>query len=373
MTFGVLGEPSTLDPYDELASDLTYQLIAPLYPSLFRLQPDGSAVPYLASDLQEIPGGVRVSLAEMSWSDGRPITAKDVVATWKRAGRASGLALVRRARVSGDAVEFEGRVGDWATALAVRSPILPGGKAKASVFGGPFVLADRVPGLKVVYEPNPRWSGEGPLLDRITVFHIDSSDIMLALLDEGRLDAAAVPSSVNLGERLDEMGLSYERALGWESIRLDVSGLNGPGSLGLTQALDLKALAAGLIRSDGEVIDAGVQPEGSPPTHVSIGYPEGDELLYLLQRAMQIQLADRGIATEILGAPVRTIYGPWAFDAPVEVRLLRVVGDPLGEAFATGLFRVRTYVAHQGRVEGLEVHPGPDGPLWNAHAWSIDE
>jgi ABC-type transport system substrate-binding protein len=92
LSFGVLGSPATLDPYSPVASDLTRELVRPLYPSLYRFLPDGSAVPYLARSLEESGSRAIVTLAEASWSNGKRITARDVAASVQRATEPSGFA-----------------------------------------------------------------------------------------------------------------------------------------------------------------------------------------------------------------------------------------------------------------------------------------
>ena len=101
VTFGVLGEPRTFDPYNRLASDLTYALARPVYPSLYMLLPDGTPEPYLAEDMEAIPGGVRVSIRAAQWSDGSAITSGDVVASARRASLPSGFALADSVRAAG--------------------------------------------------------------------------------------------------------------------------------------------------------------------------------------------------------------------------------------------------------------------------------
>jgi hypothetical protein len=384
VTFGVLGEPATLDPYSPRASDLTFALTEPLYPSFFELLPDGSVQPQLATEVRSTPSGVVVELGDMSWSDGTPVTPGDVVATWRRATLPSGLALARSARVRGGAVVFEGDVDEWERALAIRSPILPGGRA-GRIFGGPFVQAARTPGLEIVYEPNPEWSGPGPMLRRLTVQHIDSTDTMLALLEDGRLDAAAVPASVNLAERLEILGLEHDAALGWESIRVAIGReASRDEGAGVVAAIGAGDLDAGLLRGDGDVTEtlwpnvpdapAARRGGGSLPGEAALAVPEGDELMFLLQRAMQISLAEHGSTMDLYELPVRRLYS--RLPAEVDLALMRVAGDPLGPLLdprprALPLFHVRTYIAYRDGVEGVVANPSVEGPLWNAETWRV--
>src|SRR5687767_12923382 len=78
ISIGVLGEPATFDPYSPLANDMTFWLARPLYPSLFRIAPDGSVTAELASSLRPSEAGVVIELRRSRWSNGDPVTAQDV-------------------------------------------------------------------------------------------------------------------------------------------------------------------------------------------------------------------------------------------------------------------------------------------------------
>lgn len=377
ITFGVLGEPATLDPYHRHASDLTVALTTPLYPSLFRLTPDGEAAPYLAASIEKDDDGVVVELADMRWSDGQQITPADVIATWKRAHPPSGLARFRSARVQGGAVRFEGDGSKAELALATRSPILPDGRA-GRAYGGPFALVERTPGLEVRMEPNPEWSGDGPGVERLVVQHIASLDIMLGLLEEQRLDAAAVPSSVNLSERLERSGVAFDAELGWESIAMT-------GSLAhLAGTIDRGALESGLIGQEGRISDtpaprpgdggaAGSGPgEGALPPVIPLAVPEGDELMFLLQRAITLELAEADLQVELWEEEVPVHYGPGTAEG--RVSLVRLAGDPLGlgaDGDVQPLFHVETFIAFGEGISGIEVNPTVAGPLWNVERWTV--
>ena len=396
VVFGVFGEPPTLDPYARRATDLTFALVRPLYPSLFRFDPDGTPVGYLAESIEHTRGGVRVRLADFEWSDGSPITARDVVASVRRARLPSGFARVRRARAADRrTVLLRGGVDAWEAALATAAFVLPRGRAPrpGGRFGGPFVLAGHRAGLQLVYEPNPRWTGTGPYLERVTVQFVSGLGFLLDLLERGDLDAAAPPSSVNLGDRLAARKIEHSEELGWESITLHFrsSGLDAAGRRAFAAAVDRKAMAEGIVRDDGRISDTlhpGPGPAGADGPFprarggsvdgrsVLLTGPGGDELLALIQRIIHRHLTDAGGAVELASAEPAAVYGGGRGD-PGGIKVLRSAGVPgasdppnaTGPLAAYPLFHVKTVVAYRPGLNGIEVNPSIEGPLWNAEQW----
>jgi len=393
--FGVLGEPPTLDPYARRATELTHALVRPLYPSLFRWNPAGTAVPYATESIAAVRGGVRVRLAEFRWSDGSPVTARDVVASIRRARPPSGFARIRRARAVGPrTVLLRGRVREWESTLATAAYVLPDGRASrpGGRFGGPFVLAGLRSGLQAVYEPNPTWA-PAPYLGRLKVQFVSGVSFLLELLDRGDLDGAAVPSSVNLGERLAARDIESDEALGWESVYLDFrsSGLEPGERRALAAAVDRGALADGIVRGDGRISNtlhpgpgaAGSQgPFGRAGGGRNTGAAAlltgagGDELITLTQRIIQRQIDRAGGALEIASAEPSAVYGGGRGD-PGGVKVLRSAGvpglsDPPGAVRTLDfypLFHVETVIAFGAALKGIEVNPTIEGPLWNAELW----
>jgi hypothetical protein len=378
-----------------LASDLTYALARPVYPSLFRLLPDGTTEPYLAEGMESIPGGVRVNLRAAQWNDGSPITSRDVVASVRRARLPSGFALVESVRAAGSiAVELRGSGLDWEKVLASGAFILPRGRM-GDISGGPYRIESRTPGLEIVLEPNRRWVEGRVGVERVRVQFIENLGTMLFLLKKGRLDAASLPSAVNLAFRLDEAGLRHDSAVGWESISLDFS----PGDLGsadreaVAAAVRRDVLHAGFVRDDGRISNtlvpqpgrggaAGdwIKPSTSPRRlagrTIGLATPVGDELLGSFQQVIQLQLDDHDVAADLIDIDVRTFYGRWSHRGPADAYLVRSLGapplpEPSGRTLdAMPLFQVASYLAWTEDVSGLEVNPSIEGPLWNVASWS---
>lgn len=393
--FGVYGEPATLDPYSPLASDLTYALARPVYRSLYRFTPGGEAVPDLVRALNVSGEVATITLVRARWSDGARITSRDVIATIRRARPPSGLALIESVTRRGPRrMVLSGNIVDWPEILARVSFVLPA-RRSTTVYSGPFSVRSRVPGLQIVLEPNPEAALQ-PYLDRITVRFTDGLDFLIGLLSRGRLDAAWLPSSVNLAQRLDEAGLQHLAALGWERVYLDLSGadLSPPERRRLASAIDRSAMHGGFVREEGRVADTlhpepgatGAEgpyegvfrgPSGGRGVSVQLSAPVGDELLELIQRLVQVQLDTAGFDVELVNVDARRFYGSWARNDPVAGAFRRSGGapgwedEPAVDLDALPLLQVDSVIASGGQLQGLEVNPTIEGPLWNAEAWHL--
>ena len=394
---GVFGEPATLDPYSPLASDLTYALARPVYRSLYRFDPSGKAVPDLVESVDVSGDVATVTLAEADWSDGTTLTSKDVAATIARARPPSGLAEIDSVQRRGPRrLVLSGSVQQWPETLARISFVLPSSGKR--IFSGPFVIADRTEGLQIVLESNPV-SDAPPLLDRLIVQFTEGSDLLLALLVEGRLDAAWLPSSVNLTQRLDEMGLAHQEALGWERIVLDLSGaeLSAQQKRTVAGALDRRAIQSGFVRDAGRIADTLVPGPGrggaSGPYEsifqtrgkgggvaLQLSAPSGDELLELIQRLAQVQLDAKGFDIELVNVDARRFYGEWAVEDPIDASLRRLAGAPgtppsssVASLQQLPLFHVGTTIAWGAGLAGVTVNPTIDGPLAHAHQWHLSD
>src|SRR5687767_11885920 len=216
---GILGEPATLDPYGTTASELTYALLRPGFPMPFRLTLDGELEPDLARTLETTPTGARLVLERREWSNGKAISAHDVVASIRRATPPSGFAAIDRAEVIGSrVVRLVGEVADWERTLATGAFVLPRGRLSGgNVSGGPFEFAAYERGRRLTYAANEGWSDRA-YLDEIEVSFVQGTELLIMLLQRGDLDAAWLPSSVNLGDRLDELGIAYASARGTERL-----------------------------------------------------------------------------------------------------------------------------------------------------------
>lgn len=382
---GFVGAPATLDPYSPRASDLTRILIRPLVPSLFKLLPDGTTEPWLAESLTEIDGGVRVTLRELSWSDGSAVTARDVVLSIgraRRSGQPTGFAAVRRARrIGASEIELLGAPEDWAGALATAAYILPGGRWDPQKTAGILEIADYTPNLELTLVPAP---GSAVAFRKVRLQFFDDLIRLIDSLKSGDVDVASLPSTVNLSSRLEEADLKFSSVIGWEWVGVRAV---EPGAAGtVAGVLDLGALQEGFIRGDGSITakrwpspDGAAGPKdpfsysGGAPLTLAI--PVGDELLALMQRAVQLQAESGGVEMQLAQIEAARLYGSWQRQAPVEALLMRSLGAPYlsTEPPSAGpkvpMFRVATCLAWGEGIEGVQVNPTVEGPLWNVEDW----
>lgn len=366
---GILGEPATLDPYGDTASELTYVLARPVFPMPYRMLPDGTTEPELASSLEVTGRGARLVIDDLRWSDDRRITARDVVASIRRATPPSGFAEIAIARVAGPrTVRLRGDVPDWETALATGAFVLPRGElGGGNVAGGPFRFSSYDRGRRLVYVANPA-SETPPLLDRLEVSFVQGTELLIRLLQSGDIDAAWLPSTVNLSDRLTELGFPHASASGSERVVVTFN----PDRIAESEVtavlgkVEMARLGSSFLRDEGKVL--GRFPGGAAtPSLVSIAAPEGDELLTLMQRAMQVALRRAGVTAELITGPVSTVYGEWQDSAPADILLQRSVADRLPNAIS--LASVSSFLAWREGVYGLAVNPSLEGPLWNAREW----
>ncbi|MGH2736315.1 MAG: ABC transporter substrate-binding protein [Actinomycetota bacterium] len=387
---GVLGAPTTLDPYAPDAADLTWTLAAPLWRSLFRLAPDGSAVPDLAASLDVEGDRATVRLSPARWSSGAPITARDVVSSVARARPPSGLAGLDAVALDQATVRLSGFEGDWDLRLGRGSFVLPGGEAEVETTSGPFVLSAVTAGLKLRYGRNAA-AAEPAVLERLDIFFVEQLATLVELLEDDRIDVAVLPSAVNIEERVDVPDAELLGDLGWETVRLDFPGLTPAQARTVAAALDRDRLEEVFIRSDGRVSDT-LHPQpgaggaagpwtdslraGAAAPPVGVAAAAGDELIQLLQRAVVEQLRRAGLAADEIDAPPREIDRA---GAAASVELVRRAGAPglTGELGgprrprSLPLFQVETYLAASRELVGPAVNPTLAGPLWNAGAWGF--
>ena len=262
---------------------------------------------------------------------------------------------------------------------------------------GPFRVADRTEGLEIVFEAAER-KDAAPLLDRLTVRFVQNMDIALELLVQGRLDAARLPATVNLIERVDAKGLNGSAAPSDEVIYLDLrgAGLDRSERAGLAALADVEGLDEAFVRDLGRPSDTlhpdmGARGAEGPFDHraprnlegagrrIQLAAPVGDELLGLIQRALHDDWERHGFVVDVVTIDARTFYGPWAADPAIDVALRRGDGSHLPSdrvaragMSAVPLFQMHSVVVWNTGVHGVAAPTGGADPLAGAARWWID-
>ncbi len=176
---------------------------------------------------EDRPGGAKgmaVTLKlkpDLNWGDGVPVTAKDILFTWKMAkdpasGFANGhpwdratsidvvddktvvfhLEKVRvdynqwdsllPAHIEGPTFEKAGNFAEYQKQTTfTRAPTTPG------LWNGPFMITNYQSGVQVVLEPNPHWKGTKPGLKRVVIKLIENTAALQANLLSGDVDMVA--------------------------------------------------------------------------------------------------------------------------------------------------------------------------------------
>ncbi|MGA5818999.1 ABC transporter family substrate-binding protein [Kitasatospora sp. NPDC094028] len=200
----------------------TMAVSKPLLPTFFRSDAAGTQTPnpaYLQEAHAETRNGRQVVVWTLNpkahWSDGTPITWRDIEANWRalngkdpayRPSSTSGFELVSSVDRGKDdfqaVMTFDRPFSEWQSMFngAANAPLLPAAKvATADLFNsayldaipltaGPFKVERLDPAAQTVtLVADPAWWGDKPMLDRI-VFHAMLPDAMGAAFAKGEID-----------------------------------------------------------------------------------------------------------------------------------------------------------------------------------------
>ena len=205
LTLALGGEPD--DGFDPTLGWGRYG--SPLFQStLLQRTPDLDVTGDLATDWTVSKDG-RVWTVEIrddvTFSDGTPLTARDVAYTFTTAARSGGLTdvtVLESAKATGPTtVELRlSRPQSTFVNRLVSLGIVPAeshdqGYAQQPVGSGPYTFVSWEPGQQLVVERNDDYYGELPEFERL-VFLFTDEDATLAALRAGQVDVAGVPSSM---------------------------------------------------------------------------------------------------------------------------------------------------------------------------------
>ncbi|MGH9010131.1 MAG: ABC transporter substrate-binding protein, partial [Acidimicrobiia bacterium] len=214
--------PASFDPFDPKSRTAAgVALLGAVLPQLFRVDPAGRAVGWLADDatVRAAPDGSSATFSLHSgarWSDGAPLTVDDVRFTLETIrGRAwpgprAGYDRLSAVEGQGSSVtfRFDGPFPGWRRLFSGADFLLPAHrltgkdlrvewKQGPDVFGGPFRLGTVTRGLSVVLERNDSWWGGKAKAASIQVLVVPDVRTMEQLLGRQELDVAWPPVTAN--------------------------------------------------------------------------------------------------------------------------------------------------------------------------------
>jgi ABC-type transport system substrate-binding protein len=373
-------EPPSLNPVSDPSPGAT-DILRAVLPSFSLVTPTLAYEPYLLTGQPRVDvAGDRMTVAfrireDAVWSDGTPITVRDVAFTAEvmrtaPAPRADGFEHLVNVIEDSD---LEGRLilspplADWRSLFSAGRFVLPAHAAAGGgtggwnqgppVSGGPFRIARVVPGRSVILERNPRFFGTRPLVERIEVSFVPDPTTALQLLRDGLVDAVAPMLGISWGRRLGRVaGAQAGDRLGADLVHLAMNDdrlADRSIRRALADAIDRRRFGNVVLRREGEVaqsvLPAGV--EGSVPAWR--GYGDGSagtpdvarelslvyvrsELLELTARYVQAELEEQGVDLELVALESDVYWGVFLLRGRFDLTLIEVRGGP-GPGLATWL------------------------------------
>ncbi|HVE46863.1 MAG TPA: ABC transporter substrate-binding protein [Acidimicrobiales bacterium] len=269
---GVWGEPDPGAP--TLAGAGVRALVLP---QLFVARPDGR---WTGSLVQ--PGSDRTAPDRRSatlslrkgavWSDGTPISAVDL----RRSADARFVAAIDGPDAAGVlTLRFTQPLPGWRRLWSGTESVPP---PASGVWGGPFVVAERTPGLEVVLRRNDRWYGGPPaLLDEVRLVLAPDDVIARKLLERGALDAVMPPAATVRTRQLESLkGIRVQaapRTGWWVGLLLRGQAIPRERRLALVATVDRAEFVGVLLQREATVLNGFAGPDDRVWAGVAVGAP----------------------------------------------------------------------------------------------------
>ncbi len=231
LVIGVAQFPSSLNPYYDSLTIKSYVLGFGIRP-VTAFDKDWklscllcATLPTLENGLAKVDGkGMAVTLKlkpDLNWGDGVPVTAKDVVFTWKLGrdptsgfanthpwDRATAIDVIDDKTVMLHLDKIRVDYNQWDTLLPAhiegptfekagsfaeyqKQTTFSRAPTTAGLYNGPFVMTSYQSGQQIVMEPNPYWKGTKPGLKRVILKLIENTAALQANLLSGDVDMVA--------------------------------------------------------------------------------------------------------------------------------------------------------------------------------------
>lgn len=354
-------------------------------PQLFVAQPDGRWAPALVApgsdrDGPELRSASFRLRAGAVWSDGAPITADDL----RRTADARFVAGVDGPSADGTVtLRFTQPLPGWRRLWSgVDSVAAP----RDGVWGGPFTVAGRTPGLETVLRRNEHWHGDVSL-EEVRLVLVPDAVTARKLLERGELDVVMPPAATVRTEQLRRVrGVKVATAdrTGWSvELLLEPSRLSSERRQDVIDSVERDRFVDTLLRDEATVpedFDVRPGPVGDIGTVDLVGMYE-EPMTFLLQRSMQKRAKPGGGRFELRNAEADRVQG-WVARREFDAAIVPVY-DPPGacrpcrwgapdQAVVLPLWQSKAVVAWRTQVEGVRANGYALTAAWNAWEWRAE-
>jgi hypothetical protein len=254
---------------------------------------------------------------------------------------------------------------------------------RPGVWGGPFVVASRTPGLETVLRRNGRWWGSpAPWLDEVRLVTVADETSARLLLARGELDVVAPLAATNrtpqframTGVRVDGGPAAPAGAGGWWfGMLLDPTRLDGGERRGLVGSFAATRFRDVLLRGEALAPDGLPSADGDAAAikahDVTLTGTNEDPMTALVERSLQKRARAAGGTVELRNAEADRVER-WVASGDFDAALTWVYGEATGDVVAVGLWRPVPVVAWRGgAVEGVRASAYGLSAAWNAWEW----
>nr|WP_186768423.1 ABC transporter substrate-binding protein [Streptomyces qinzhouensis] len=306
---GIATEPESLSPLLGFGKDGNSKI----FDGLLAMGSDMKLKPALAAALPKVsPDGLTYTYTlrkGITFSDGKPFTAKDVVFTYKtvldpktnNASKSELDAVKDVTAPGGDTVVFTLKYPYAPFAQRTVHPIVPehvvagqdvntGPFTTRPVGTGPYLLSSWSKGEKLTFKANPSYWGGAPEVKKFTMAVIKDDDVRATRLRAGDLDGAILPPNLAEGFKGDKSRKTHAATTyDYRTVTLP-TGNKVTGDLAVRRALDVAVDRKAMV---DKILEGAGKPAYGPVPTDSEWFARGTERAHDLDRAKRI-LDDAG-------------------------------------------------------------------------------
>jgi ABC-type transport system substrate-binding protein len=277
VVFGAEQEPPCLNGFLEGCNNTwTSWTVGVALSSVYIVKPNFSLAPYMGVGkvLKKKPFTLQVTLKKNAkWSDGKQVTAGDLIFTWKTivnpqyelASRSGWDSIASAKRVNAKTVRFVFKKPYAPWKIMLNSSVLPqhalegenfnevwntnyNNKQGATMASGPFKLSNYTKGQSLTMVRNTSFFGKKPSVDRITFRFITVTDSEIQAIRGGEVDMIYPQPQLNLAGLRGQAGLGIQTSAGSTLEHLDINASDKSSNPLLKQRWFRQAIAYSLDR-----------------------------------------------------------------------------------------------------------------------------